>query len=666
MFRIFFFIILLFIVSCEKQNVSQDKLITSIEKIQDSTRRISDTTTIKLLLEKGYRIATGFTSDTLQLKYKRKIACEYYNNEIYHHYYDLTKENLQKAKSIKDSSLTAVFYTDLGDYFQNKFQFDSAYFNYRKALTYYKTVNKYQILTNYEIARLLSKESLHVESEIIIFQNLKNALQYGDPEIIHNFYVVLGINYFELSEFDLAINSFNKAFTYIDKIEIELIKNIKKSYKSQYFLKVGNVYKKKQDYIKARHFYNLGLEQLNDNENKFMYSNLIREIEELNFIENKSLNIANCNKALEISREQKYEDNIVYTLQLLANYYFKNNNRTKGFELLEEALLLAKKNRFQNAIIEIYHIYSQYDKENENRWLKEIIYLKKDILQKERTTRNKFAKIAFETESVHKNFEKLNQTLKTTYIIFIFLVIISTLIFYIHIKRRNNKILRLDKLQKQANIEVYDLLIEQQDILEKGKKIEKSRIARELHDNIVSELYGLRMNAEISAIKKKNLNEEIDFIAQKLMQIEENARNISHDLMHVSVGNKKLINIIMELLKQYKSKNDYLIHFSYNENIEDSSINNHLKINLYRIIQESLKNIDKYAKASEISILLQLNNKKLSLEITDNGIGFDPKKVTFGIGINNIKTRTLECNGNFHLESKENEGTKITCYFYNI
>ena len=47
-------------------------------------------------------------------------------------------------------------------------------------------------------------------------------------------------------------------------------------------------------------------------------------------------------------------------------------------------------------------------------------------------------------------------------------------------------------------------------ILEKGKKIEKSRIARELHDNIVSELYGLRMNAEISAIKKKNLNEVKD------------------------------------------------------------------------------------------------------------------------------------------------------------
>ena len=654
------------LISCGEKRTSQDYLINEIEELQQSTRSISDTNKIKKILEKGLISANKIESDTLRLKYKRKIACEYYNNEMYKPYYNLTKENLKKALSLNDSLYSGIMYSDLGDYFQNKFQFDSAYYNYRKALPYYKIVNKYHILTNYEIARLLSKENLHVESEILIFQNLANALSFGDPEIIHNFYVVLGMNYYELKEYDLSLKAFDKAFDYIDKIEIELIKNIKSSYKSQYYQKVGTVFKKKQNYERARYFYEQSINNLKENQNKFIESFLLRDIEELNFLENKSVDIGKCLKALKISNEQNFEDNIVYTTHLLAKVYFKKEDSIKGLHYLNKAIILAEKNKFNNEIIEIYTTFSKVDLNNQNKWYKKIIDLKNELLHKERSSRNKFAKITFETQSVFNNYKKLNNRLKTSYVIFFLLIIISSQIFYIHIKKRNDKILNLDKLKKQANIEVYDLLIEQQDILEKGKKIEKNRISRELHDNIVSEIYGLRMSAEISVIKDKNLKEEIIFIADKLKQIEENARNLSHEIIQVSISNKKIISIIKELIKQYVQKNEYVVNFNYNENIEDSIFNNLLKINLYRIIQESLKNIDKYAKASQINIFLDLNNKTFTLEIEDNGIGFNVNKTTFGIGLKNIKERTLECNGIFHLESKVNNGTKIKCVFYNI
>ena len=77
---------------------------------------------IKKILEKGLISANKIESDTLRLKYKRKIACEYYNNEMYKPYYNLTKENLKKALSLNDSLYSGIMYSDLGDYFQNKFK----------------------------------------------------------------------------------------------------------------------------------------------------------------------------------------------------------------------------------------------------------------------------------------------------------------------------------------------------------------------------------------------------------------------------------------------------------------------------------------------------------------------------------------------------------------
>ena len=83
------------------------------------------------------------------------------------------------------------------------------------------------------------------------------------------------------------------------------------------------------------------------------------------------------------------------------------------------------------------------------------------------------------------------------------------------------------------------------------------------------------------------------------------------------------------------------------------------KINLYRIIQECLQIINKYANAVTFSVKLKKEENNLILEIIDDGIGFNINKAKKGIGLQNIRSRTQECNGTVEINSKMGEGTII-------
>jgi signal transduction histidine kinase len=85
-----------------------------------------------------------------------------------------------------------------------------------------------------------------------------------------------------------------------------------------------------------------------------------------------------------------------------------------------------------------------------------------------------------------------------------------------------------------------------------------------------------------------------------------------------------------------------------------------VKINLFRIIQESFQNINKYANADCIIVELKRQGDDLLLVISDNGVGFNSNLKRKGIGIQNMLSRTKECNGMFSIKSKKGEGTVIT------
>jgi signal transduction histidine kinase len=87
---------------------------------------------------------------------------------------------------------------------------------------------------------------------------------------------------------------------------------------------------------------------------------------------------------------------------------------------------------------------------------------------------------------------------------------------------------------------------------------------------------------------------------------------------------------------------------------------NDISIPIYRIIQESLTNICKYAKASEIRLQLFTMSGELHLQVQDNGIGFNPEQNTTGFGLQSMRDRAMALGGNLEIETSPDQGCMIT------
>ena len=84
-----------------------------------------------------------------------------------------------------------------------------------------------------------------------------------------------------------------------------------------------------------------------------------------------------------------------------------------------------------------------------------------------------------------------------------------------------------------------------------------------------------------------------------------------------------------------------------------------IKINFYRILQEALQNIIKYANASLIEVRIERDKDQLELFIKDNGIGFNIHDKRKGIGLKNMESRAKKLNGIIKVNSLKNNGTTI-------
>jgi signal transduction histidine kinase len=87
-----------------------------------------------------------------------------------------------------------------------------------------------------------------------------------------------------------------------------------------------------------------------------------------------------------------------------------------------------------------------------------------------------------------------------------------------------------------------------------------------------------------------------------------------------------------------------------------------VKETFYRIAQEASTNINKHAHASRVDLSLENNGEELKLEISDNGIGFDPKGEFPGhLGLRSMRERAAKNGIRFTIFSKSGEGTRIVC-----
>lgn len=229
-----------------------------------------------------------------------------------------------------------------------------------------------------------------------------------------------------------------------------------------------------------------------------------------------------------------------------------------------------------------------------------------------------------------------------------------TIIFLVVIFRRKQKeyLRKREWLQENFRKELLKVQLETQEQT-------FHTLSQELHDNIGQVLSLVKLN--VSLIERQLQDSDKESINQTKTLLNtaiSDLRNISKTLNTDYVKGMDLQESVereLELLKKTQKFETYL-------ELQGApfSISPERRLILFRIIQESLNNIVKHAKASVISVSLQYHDEMLTIRIKDNGIGFDQESIAKGVGMLNIEHRSKMIKSDVNIESVSGEGTTIT------
>jgi signal transduction histidine kinase len=192
-------------------------------------------------------------------------------------------------------------------------------------------------------------------------------------------------------------------------------------------------------------------------------------------------------------------------------------------------------------------------------------------------------------------------------------------------------------------------------ILEAQEK-ERNYIGRELHDNVNQILSSSKMYLDILASE----NEEVRELATRSVRLIESAIQEIRALTRAQVAPMKNIDLqdsITLLLDVVKESTPMRTTFNYN--VDNAIINDELKLNIFRIVQEQINNIIKHAQATNINISLESDDQAVNIVVADDGKGFDTSKKKSGIGIKNMMNRVESFNGEMKVESAPGKGTSF-------
>lgn len=195
-----------------------------------------------------------------------------------------------------------------------------------------------------------------------------------------------------------------------------------------------------------------------------------------------------------------------------------------------------------------------------------------------------------------------------------------------------------------------------------GQDFERQRLSRELHDGLGQSLIGLKLKYENcihnSGIKEPDSHKfnDLSFLIDRTI---EETRRISNNLMPAALKEFGLFSAMRHLCNEIA--NHTAIKINFHPQGTDKHIPDKIKTYVFRITQESISNIIKHSRANSAIIKIAVNDDGIILEINDDGIGYDEKKVNKGKsnGLNNLKDRVKLLNGRLQVNTSESKGTHI-------
>lgn len=582
---------------------------------------------------------------------------------------EFSKKVFSKSESSNDYTGIAYSAYALATHFYDKAEYDSAYYYDTRAERAARRIKNYGLL-GYSLvnkANILSFKKDFLGAEVTVIQALKIADKYKYARLKYDCYLTLGNALFGVNEQEMALHYFRMAYAATNELSDDSQQLI---LKAQAYNSIAKVYQKRDKHHLAVRYLNEALHFGNlEKEDIKSYTYVLNNLAYSKFKTGDPAALGLFEKVLRISDSLQNIPTQVSVKINLAEYYLSKNDLEKAMGYITDAKKKAHEDDIFEDELRALSLLSEINPRESVRYHKRYIALNDSLENNERAVRNKFARIEYETDEIvnQKNValaEKKAISAQRWLIVGVSFMSILLLLslFYIKSQQAKNKQLVLVKEQQKNNEEIYRLMLDQQQKIEEGKQIEKKRMSKELHDGIMGRLTSIRLNLFI--LNKKTDPETITKCLthiSEIQNIEKEIRIIAHDLnKEVFADNVSFVGVVENLFNAIRNHSDINFNINTDEAIDWQTISSHVKVQIYRILQESLLNIDKYAEAQNVWIRMEQKGRILSIEVADDGIGFVFSKIkSGGIGLKNMEERSREINGGFVVKSKPGKGTKI-------
>ncbi len=204
-----------------------------------------------------------------------------------------------------------------------------------------------------------------------------------------------------------------------------------------------------------------------------------------------------------------------------------------------------------------------------------------------------------------------------------------------------------EEIQRQEAIRLRAVIESQEE--------ERKRIAAELHDGLGQVLSAARINLA-SAGTKAEIDHSLELIDRSCRDL----REISHNMMPSALAKGGIVPALQEMISRLNDTGKISIELDTDG--MEQRLSPEVEVHLFRIAQELINNILKYADAKEAQVQLIREENQLTMMVEDNGKGFEKEKLETGTGNGwyNILSRLRLINGDVELDTQPGKGTVIT------
>lgn len=614
-------------------------------------------------------VAQNTSNDSVKIRMYNKLAFSYIFND--------TKKALKVIKEGKQLAKAADFtfgFNELtnthGIYMDVTGQSDSASFFFKRALNMSRDHNhkKIESMCVNNLGMLNWNRGSYDIALDYFFQSLKMYESTGNEASTSIPLNNIGLIYQEMNLNEKALGYHRKALEVRKKYNME----------NEQIASLNNIGINLKDLGRieeAISTYKKGIELANRKENLMEYYRLLDNLANA-YSEKDALKLALQTYLKALERPEGYnadKKSLLATYSNIASLYNETNQPKlaltyvkKGFAMVEkypETELAAADLYLTSA--ESHYMLSDFEtaRAHKSKFLK----LKDSIFSE--TNAEKIADLEIKYETEKKEREILLQRAKIAesdliiqrrnYQIF-GLIGLAVILGFIGYLVYNQQELKNKQLQKENELKDALIRIETQNKLHE----QRLRISRDLHDNI-----GAQLTFIISSIDNLKYAFDIkdDKLNTKLSVISNFASSTIYELRDtIWAMNKSEITFedLQIRISNFIDKADLASHnVTFDFKVEDgiNSVFTSIEgMNIYRIIQEAINNTLKYAEASAITIIISKVDNRIKIEIADDGKGFDEAEVVLGNGIQNMKKRAMEMNGNLYVKSGNHNGTTIS------